>query len=60
MNKVTALGPRRGTITAVFLLSASLTGCASIETGSQNDGNVARDDAALAMTSLLGGEICKP
>ena len=57
MNKATALGARRGTITAVFLLGALLTGCATIKTGSHHDGNLARYWAALAMTSLLGGEI---
>ncbi len=57
MNKAIALGARRGTITVVFLLGALLTGRATIKTGSHHDGNLARDWAALTMTSLIGGEI---
>ena len=57
MNKAIALGARPGTIAAVFLLGALLTDRATKKTGSHHDGNLARDWAALAMTSLIGGEI---
>ena len=43
MNKVTALGARRGTMTPVLLLGALLTGCATIKIGAHHDDNVARD-----------------
>lgn len=43
MNKVTALGARRGTFTAVFLLDKLLTSCATIKTASHHDGNLARE-----------------